>query len=49
MINHSAGDLRALLSARQPLYAAADHTVETTGASVKNVVDEIYGRVKSSS
>ena len=34
-------DLRALLKAREPLYAAAHHTVETTGRSVKEVVDAI--------
>ncbi|HEY2431893.1 MAG TPA: shikimate kinase [Vicinamibacterales bacterium] len=34
-------DLRALLSAREPLYAAADRTIETSGRSVKSVVDEL--------
>lgn len=34
-------DLRALLASRQPLYATADHTVETTGRSVDQVVDEL--------
>jgi XRE family aerobic/anaerobic benzoate catabolism transcriptional regulator len=34
-------DLRALLAARQPLYASADHTVETSGRKVDAVVREI--------
>jgi XRE family aerobic/anaerobic benzoate catabolism transcriptional regulator len=34
-------DLRALLAARQPLYATADHTIETSGRSVDEVVDDI--------
>ena len=38
-------DLRALLAVREPLYAAADRTVETSGRTVKAVVDEIAGLV----
>jgi XRE family aerobic/anaerobic benzoate catabolism transcriptional regulator len=34
-------DLRALLAAREPLYAAAQHTVETTGRSIEDIVDEV--------
>jgi len=34
-------DLRALLAAREPLYAAAAHTVDTSGHSVDAVVDRI--------
>jgi len=34
-------DLRALLSRREPLYALADHTVDTSAASVDEVVKEI--------
>ena len=34
-------DLRSLLSARDPLYAAAEHTVDTTGRSVDRIVEDI--------
>lgn len=34
-------DLRALLEARQPLYATADHRIDTSGRSVDAVVDEV--------
>ena len=34
-------DLRAMLAAREPLYAAADHTIETSGRSVEAIVDEL--------
>lgn len=33
-------DLRALLEARQPLYATADYTIDTSGRAVPDVVDE---------
>jgi len=36
-------DLRALLTAREPLYAAAEHTVHTSGRAVGAIVDEIAG------
>lgn len=41
MANHpqAMADLRALLAAREPLYAAADHTIQTSGVSVAKVVD----------
>ena len=32
-------DLRALLAAREPLYATADHAIRTSGVSVGKVVD----------
>ena len=37
MANHpqAMADLRALLAAREPLYASADHTVETSGRTVE--------------
>ena len=34
-------DLRALLAARDPLYAGADHTVETSGRAVDTIVDDL--------
>jgi XRE family aerobic/anaerobic benzoate catabolism transcriptional regulator len=34
-------DLRALLGAREPLYAAADHTIETSGRPVETIVDDL--------
>jgi XRE family aerobic/anaerobic benzoate catabolism transcriptional regulator len=34
-------DLRALLSSREPLYASAAHTIDTTGRNVDQVVEEI--------
>jgi len=38
-------DLRGILAAREPLYAAADHTVDTSGRDVKAIVDEIVAAV----
>src|SRR4051812_15857674 len=38
-------DLRTLLSSREPLYAQAHHTVDTSGRSVDQVVDEIESTV----
>ena len=38
-------DLRALLAAREPLYAGADHTVETSGRSVEAIVDDLAAAV----
>lgn len=48
MANHpqAMADLRALLTARESLYAAADHTIDTSGASVQNVVEEVYGKIR---
>jgi XRE family transcriptional regulator, aerobic/anaerobic benzoate catabolism transcriptional regulator len=34
-------DLRALLAAREPLYASADHTVDTSGRTVETIVDDL--------
>ena len=34
-------DLRALLTARESLYASADHTIETSGRSVRAIVEEL--------
>jgi XRE family transcriptional regulator, aerobic/anaerobic benzoate catabolism transcriptional regulator len=34
-------DLRAILSAREPLYAAADQTVDTSGRTIDEIVTEI--------
>ena len=34
-------DLRSLLATREPLYAQADHTVDTSTASVEQVVDAV--------
>jgi XRE family aerobic/anaerobic benzoate catabolism transcriptional regulator len=38
-------DLRALLSAREPLYAGADHTVDTSGRAVSAIVDDLAATV----
>jgi XRE family aerobic/anaerobic benzoate catabolism transcriptional regulator len=38
---HAFEELRALLAARQKLYARADRTVETSGRSIKQVVAAI--------
>ncbi len=38
---HAFAELRALLAAREKLYARAEHTVETTGRRVTQVVTEI--------
>ncbi len=38
-------DLRALLTSRAPLYASADHAVDTSGRSVDAIVDELAARV----
>jgi len=37
-------DLRALLASREPLYASADHTINTSGRSVKAIVDEVASK-----
>jgi XRE family transcriptional regulator, aerobic/anaerobic benzoate catabolism transcriptional regulator len=39
-------NLRALLASREPLYAAAAHTVGTSGRSVASVVDEVVTLVQ---
>jgi XRE family aerobic/anaerobic benzoate catabolism transcriptional regulator len=38
-------DLRGLLAAREPLYASADHTVDTSRRSVERVVADVAGVV----
>jgi XRE family transcriptional regulator, aerobic/anaerobic benzoate catabolism transcriptional regulator len=42
---HAMARLRALLEAREPLYAAADHRIDTSGRPVPEVVDAIYTRL----
>lgn len=43
MANHpqAMADLRALLTAREPLYASADHTFDTSGVTIDDVVTAI--------
>jgi XRE family transcriptional regulator, aerobic/anaerobic benzoate catabolism transcriptional regulator len=38
-------DLRSLLSAREPLYALADHTVDTSSLDISAVVDAVEARL----
>ena len=38
---HAFAELRALLSAREPLYAAAHHVIETSGRSLDQVVEAV--------
>lgn len=38
-------DLRALLAAREPLYAAADHTIDTSGVSADAVVGAVAAAI----
>jgi XRE family aerobic/anaerobic benzoate catabolism transcriptional regulator len=38
-------DLRALLALREPLYASADHTIETSGRPVDVIVEELESTV----
>jgi XRE family transcriptional regulator, aerobic/anaerobic benzoate catabolism transcriptional regulator len=47
MANHpqAMADLRALLTAREPLYAGADHSVDTSGRTVNAIVEELSGTV----
>jgi XRE family aerobic/anaerobic benzoate catabolism transcriptional regulator len=40
-------DLRAILAAREPLYAGADYTVETSGREPAEIVDELIARVQA--
>ena len=42
---HAFAELRALLAAREKLYARADHTVDTTGRPVAAVVSELAALV----
>jgi XRE family aerobic/anaerobic benzoate catabolism transcriptional regulator len=43
MANHpqAMADLRALLAARQPLYATADFTVDTSGRTIDRVIEQV--------
>jgi XRE family aerobic/anaerobic benzoate catabolism transcriptional regulator len=47
MANHpqAMSDLRSLLATREPLYASAAHTVDTSGRPVERIVEEIAGFV----
>jgi XRE family aerobic/anaerobic benzoate catabolism transcriptional regulator len=49
MTNHpqAMSDLRLLLAAREPLYATATHTVDTSGRPVDRIVEEIAGLSRS--
>ena len=38
-------DLRALLAAREPLYAGAEHTIDTSGRTVAKIVDDLAAAV----
>lgn len=48
MTNHpqAMSDLRALLAAREGLYATAAHTIETTGREVDGIVEEVAELVR---
>jgi XRE family aerobic/anaerobic benzoate catabolism transcriptional regulator len=47
MANHpqAMADLRELLAAREPLYAAADHTIDTSAVAIDTVVNAIVRAV----
>ena len=38
--------LRALLASREPLYAAAEHTIDTSGRSVSAIVEEVAAAIE---
>ena len=40
-IANAFAELRALLTAREPLYSAADHIVDTSGRNVEEVISAI--------
>jgi XRE family transcriptional regulator, aerobic/anaerobic benzoate catabolism transcriptional regulator len=42
---HAFAELRALLTAREPLYASARHVVDTSGRTVDEVVDSVAAAV----
>jgi XRE family aerobic/anaerobic benzoate catabolism transcriptional regulator len=42
---HAFSELKALLAAREPLYATADHVVETTARSIDDVVESVITAV----
>jgi len=45
MANHpqAMADLRSILSLREPLYASADHTIDTSGRDVAEIVEQLAG------
>ena len=42
---HAFAELEALLSARAPLYARADHTIETSDRQINEIVEDLLGAV----
>ena len=42
---HAFAELRALLAAREPLYATADHVIETNGKAIDEVVEAVFSAV----
>jgi len=40
-------DLRTLLALREPLYASADHTINTSGRTVKAIVSEAAAKTSA--
>ncbi len=38
-------DLRTLLASREPLYASADHTIQTSNRTIDDIVDELRASV----
>jgi XRE family aerobic/anaerobic benzoate catabolism transcriptional regulator len=42
---HAFAELRALLAAREPLYATAHHVVDTSGRSIDDVVEAVEDAV----
>jgi hypothetical protein len=40
---HAFSELKALLAAREPLYSAADHVIDTSGRSAQEVVGLVSG------
>jgi XRE family transcriptional regulator, aerobic/anaerobic benzoate catabolism transcriptional regulator len=48
MVDHpqAMADLRALLSSREPLYSGAQHTVDTSGRHIEQIVDEVTALVQ---
>jgi XRE family aerobic/anaerobic benzoate catabolism transcriptional regulator len=43
---HAMAELRALLAAREGLYAEAEHRIDTSALSVEAAVDELAGRLR---
>lgn len=44
---HAFAELKALLAAREPQYATADHVVETSGKTIEDVVDSVITAIAS--